>query len=94
MDLVWKIYRDMNSFEWDRKYWDTRRKKVLNKNARANVCFGDDGSEPDYERKKGRIVGYDSVPSLECVKRQLRDQISKHIKVYLINWDVNRLYMI
>jgi len=73
MDLVWKIYRDMNSFEWDRKYWDTRRKKVLNKNARANVCFGDDGSEPDYERKKGRIVGYDSVPSLECVKRQLRD---------------------
>jgi hypothetical protein len=27
------------SFEWDKKFWDTRRKKVLNKIARYNVCY-------------------------------------------------------
>ena len=58
------LYKEMNSFEWDRKYYDTRRKKVLNKNARANVCFGDESSEPDYENKKGRVVGYKDV---ECL---------------------------
>ena len=30
--------KEMESYEWDRKYYDTRRKKVLNKNARA--CDG------------------------------------------------------
>mgnify|MGYP001301074096 CR=1 FL=1 len=32
--------KELSSYEWDRKYYDTRRKKVLNKNARANVCYG------------------------------------------------------
>jgi hypothetical protein len=58
----------MNSFEWDRKYYDTRRKKVLNKNARANVCFGNVSVEPDYENKKGRVVAYDEVVCLKYIK--------------------------
>lgn len=65
------LYSEMNSFEWDRKYFDTRRQKVLNKHARANVCFGDESVEPDYENKKGRVVGYDSVQSLRFVKENL-----------------------
>ena len=43
-------------FDWDRKYWCNRRKRVLNKHARANVCFGSTSCEPDYENKKGRMV--------------------------------------
>ena len=65
------MFREMNSFEWDRKYYDTRRKKVLNKNARANVCFGSSGVEPDYENKIGRVVSYDSVPTLKVIKDNL-----------------------
>lgn len=65
------LYNEMKSFKWDRKYYDTRRKKVLNKNARANVCFGDVGVEPDYENKIGRIVGYKQLPCLKMIRDEL-----------------------
>ena len=29
------------TFEWDKKYWDARSNKVLNKRARYNVCYGE-----------------------------------------------------
>ena len=43
------LTKEMESFKWDDKYWDKRRKKVLNKHARENVCFDDYSSEPNYE---------------------------------------------
>jgi len=69
------LYKDMDSFEWDHKYFDTRRKKVLNKHARANVCFGNSSVEPNYEEREGRIVGYDSVSSLKSVKEELVNKL-------------------
>lgn len=54
--------KEMESYEWDRKYWDTRRQKVLNKLARANVCYGKECREPNYENKQGTIVGFDKSP--------------------------------
>ena len=71
------LYSEMNSFEWDRKYFDTRRQKVLNKHARANVCFGTNSIEPDYENKKGRVVGYDSVHALKFVKESLSTMLGE-----------------
>lgn len=65
------VYEEMNLFEWDRKYKCQRRNKVLNKHARANVCFDLVSSEPDYENNKGRIVGYDRVPKLNMVREKL-----------------------
>jgi hypothetical protein len=35
------LHKELKSFEWDAKYFDTRRQKVLNKHARRNVCFGE-----------------------------------------------------
>ena len=67
------VLYEMKQFNWDRKYYDTRRKKVLNKNARANVCFGEIEREPDYENKKGRIVGYGSVECLSKIKNGMAE---------------------
>ena len=71
------LFAEMDAFEWDRKYYDTRRKKVLNKNARANVCFGVEGREPDYENKKGRIVGYDECECLATIKTGMANVLGK-----------------
>ena len=62
---------ELETFKWDNKYWDRRRKKVLNKHARENVCFGDISTEPDYENGKGRIVGWKDV----ILVNKLRNQI-------------------
>jgi hypothetical protein len=67
---VYKAFiKEMQSYEWDRKYYDTRRKKVLNKLARANVCWGPKGRKPDYENKKGTIIGYDQSPLVLRLKQ-------------------------
>ena len=71
------LFSEMKTFEWDRKYYCTRRKKVLNKHARANVCFGEVSSEPDYENKKGRVVGYGDAVVLGEVRKRLMAVLGK-----------------
>tara|TARA_A100001015_G_scaffold310722_1_gene412645 strand:- start:2521 stop:3417 length:897 start_codon:yes stop_codon:yes gene_type:complete len=61
-DVHENFIKELKSYEWDRKYWDTRRKKVLNKLARANVCYGKQGRVANYEEKKGTIIGFDQSP--------------------------------
>ena len=59
------FYNQLVGLDWDKKFWDTRRKKVLNKHARHNLCFSNTSQEPDYPKGKGRIVSYDNVPHFE-----------------------------
>ena len=56
------MIKELGSYKWDRKYWDTRRQKVLNKLARANVCYGEEGRAANYTEGKGTIVGFDKSP--------------------------------
>jgi hypothetical protein len=72
-----KMFEEMNTFEWDKKYWDTRRSKVLNKHARANVCFGEYNIEPNYEEKQGRIVAYKDVKYLDILRQNLCKMLGK-----------------
>lgn len=67
-----ELMEEMGSFEWDRKYWDVRRQKVLNKLARANVCFNDVSQEPNYEEGKGRIVAWSELRRLRKTRKRIR----------------------
>lgn len=69
------LWQEMTSFDWDRKYYCTRRNKVLNKHARANVCFGNTTQLPDYPNRKGTIIGYDSVPILNSIRNKIPEII-------------------
>ena len=69
------LWQEMTSFDWDRKYYCTRRNKVLNKHARANVCFGNTAQPPDYPNRKGTIIGYDSVPILNSIRNKIPEII-------------------
>lgn len=66
-----KMMEEQLSFEWDKKYWDNRRKKVLNKHARYNVCFGEKSVDANFEQKQGTIIGFDRVPILKNLKESL-----------------------
>lgn len=62
-DNLFKEQRELN--------WDTKAKmynKVVNKNARYNLCFADKSQEPDYENGKGRIVNFDKLTFLSTVR--------------------------
>jgi hypothetical protein len=56
------MVKELGSYEWDRKYWDTRRQTVLNKLARANVCYGNKARKANYSEKKGTIIGFEQSP--------------------------------
>lgn len=47
---------------WDDKYLDQRRKAVLNKHARTNLCIADHPQEPAYEEGRGRIYTFAQLP--------------------------------
>jgi alkylated DNA repair dioxygenase AlkB len=79
-----KMFNEQNSFPWDKKYWDNRRGRVLNKRARHNVCFGNKSQEPDYEKKKGTIIPYDKVP----ITKLWRDKLEKYIGSKASNLEV------
>ena len=66
-----KLFEEQFSFEWDKKYWDTRRSKLLNKNARWNVCYGEEGQEPDYENKKGTVIAYSQCRVMRAWRKEL-----------------------
>lgn len=66
-----EMLKEQLSFEWDKHYWDVRRKKVLNKIARHNLCYGNEGQEPDYENKLGRIIALSNAPNLKKWKDSL-----------------------
>tara|TARA_B110000444_G_scaffold97683_1_gene92704 strand:+ start:195 stop:1061 length:867 start_codon:yes stop_codon:yes gene_type:complete len=72
------MIKELGSYVWDRKYWDTRRQKVLNKLARANVCYGKEGRDANYAEGKGTIVGFEQSPLvgnlLKVVEILMRDK--------------------
>ena len=72
------MIKELGSYKWDRKYWDTRRQKVLNKLARANVCYGKEGRAANYAEGKGTIIGFDQSPLvgnlLQVVEILMRDK--------------------
>ena len=67
------LFKEQTNFTWDSKYYDTRRSKVLNKNARHNICYNNESQEPDYENKKGTIKSWKSVPLLDKVRTNMID---------------------
>ena len=66
-----KLFDEQFTFEWDKKFWNSRRKVVQNKHARFNVCYGDEAQEPDYENGKGSIIAYSSLPVMQMWREEL-----------------------
>lgn len=45
--------------------------RVVNKNARWNLCFDDVGHEPEYEKGKGRVIPWDQIPLTKHIRENL-----------------------
>jgi hypothetical protein len=45
--------------------------RVVNKNARHNLCFNDEAQEPAYAQGRGRVVAFADVPLLATARSQI-----------------------
>ena len=89
-----KLFEEQFTFEWDTKYWDTRRSKVLNKHARHNVCYGKQSQNPDYENKKGTVIAYSKMRVMKAWRKELLDLIEEKSSDFVaegnLYYDVNK----
>ena len=67
------MLEELKSLEWDSKFYSKKHGKVVNKNARSNLCFDDESQEADYEQGKGTIVSFESVPCVKMIRETLVD---------------------
>lgn len=66
------MYEEQRALEPDKKFWDIRRKRVLNKHARWNLCFDDVGGTADFETEHvGSIISFNSVPLTNEIREKL-----------------------
>ena len=63
------LMADVESLDFDTKAFMYGR--VVNKKARYNICFSDFDQEPNYEEKKGRVVSFEKLPLLSCIRKKL-----------------------
>lgn len=89
-----KLFEEQFIFEWDKKYWDTRRSKVLNKHARHNVCYGKEKQEPDYENKKGTVIAYSQLKVMRAWRKELLDLLEEEDDGFVaegnLYYDINK----
>lgn len=69
------LFAELTDFVWDSKA--LMYGQVRNKNARHNVCFADEGQEPDYEAGKGRIIAWDDVPLLSKLRERMPEYLGE-----------------
>lgn len=73
-----EIYNELTKLDWDKKYYDTRRKKVLNKHARSNIVLLEGiEQDSDYENKKGTIIDSNKLKKFKKFKEILCKTINK-----------------
>jgi len=73
-----KIYNELKDLHWDKEYYDTRRKKVLNKHARYNLMLLHGiKQKADYKNKKGTIIDINDLDEFNKFKKKLTTNINK-----------------
>ena len=75
-----ELFNNLIKLDWDKKYWDTRRQKVLNKHARYNLIFGEFNQKADFENKKGTIYDINEINGLKKIKNELGNYFGEEFK--------------
>lgn len=81
---------EQNNISYDRKYFDSRKKKMLNKVARYNTVFGDEHVDHSEDYYQSTITSYDEVPLFRDFRKKLPDIFGQ--KAINLNAEGNHYY--
>ena len=77
------LFNELNDIAWDSKYWDKKKKKVLNKRARANNCFADYAQKANIDEGKGSIHNFKDLPLLSIIRKTLYEMFGHKVKLFI-----------
>lgn len=83
-----KLFEEQLKLQYDTKAFMYGR--VVNKNARWNLCYAKEGRNPEYSSGKGTIVSYDDVPLLKKIISKMEDVVGE--KGLNLNGESNYYY--
>ena len=66
-----KLREEQLNLEPDRKAF--MKGRVVNKIARGNLCFSDEGHSADFENKKGTVICFDEVPFTSKLREKFHE---------------------
>lgn len=67
------LYTEIIQFPHDKQYFDARRKTVLNKQARWNLCISETSQEAALESGRGTVLAFSEVPRVSLIRDTLPD---------------------
>lgn len=92
LDQKSKLFDEHKDLDVDKQAFMYGR--VVNKNARHNLCFADFNQEPDYSSKKGRIISFDKLPLTKMIRDKLPEYFGPKTKNFYAEgnyyYDVNK----
>ena len=72
-----QLMEELLGVNWDNKFWSSRHKRVLNKQARYNNVIVDGmEAEADYENGKGTIINTDKIKHFKNFKQEMTNTIN------------------
>ena len=72
-----ELYDTLLKYQWDRKFWSVRQRKVLNKHARSNIMIEDGKAQaPNYENGEGTIIDGNCIPSFCSFKKSMVENLN------------------
>jgi len=69
------LLEEQRSVPYDRKYFDTRRQKTLNKQARYNIVFSEEGVSHSDDYRQCTIHSFGTLPQLSSFREGLRNHL-------------------
>lgn len=70
---VSELTLEMLLYDWDNKFYNTRRKVIQNKRARHNLNFSKTTQISDFKEGKGTTISWNDVPLLFNLKGKIAD---------------------
>ena len=67
------LMKEATHKKWDNQFYDTRRKKVLNKHARHNHMITDKAQKSNYDEggKRGTTHSFSEMPIMDMIRKEL-----------------------
>lgn len=89
------LLKEQSELDYDTKAFMYGR--VVNKKARHNICFSDEGQEADYDNKMGSIIAFKDVPLLNKIRNGLPEFCGKKAELLQAEgnfyYDINKCYI-
>ncbi len=75
-----KLYAEQETVEYDKKYWDNRRKKTLNKRARYNIVYGKEKIEHSKDYQQNSVASFSDLKYLNKFRKRLQLILGQNAK--------------